>query len=85
MRASDIYLSVDKMPKGTKSVGVLCGELGLDGIADSNFRKESQAYLKANIADVPNATDDAIEKLAMEWLDGGAGENHFSVMAGTVS
>jgi hypothetical protein len=66
------------MPKGPKSVGQLCAELGMDALAETNFRKESQAYLKDHIDDVPNAPDEDVEKLALKFLNGGAGSKHFS-------
>jgi hypothetical protein len=66
------------MPKGSKSVGQLCAELGMDEVAELTFRKESQAYLKDNIADVPNATDEAVESLALQYLEEGGGNKHFS-------
>ncbi|KAJ9602671.1 hypothetical protein H2200_012865 [Cladophialophora chaetospira] len=69
------------MPKGTKSLATLTHELGMDEVTDNNFRKESQAYMKDNLPDVPNASDEAIEKLAVKWLNGGAGEKYFAFMA----
>ncbi|EXJ55553.1 hypothetical protein A1O7_08481 [Cladophialophora yegresii CBS 114405] len=66
------------MPKGPKSVGQLCAELGMDAFAETRFRKESQAYLKDHVADVPNASDEVIERLAVKYLDDGAGNKHFS-------
>ncbi len=73
------------MPKGSKSVGALCGELGMDAVAENYFRKDSQSYVKENIADVPNATDEVIEELALTFLNDGAGEKYFSFDAALVS
>ncbi|KIW98182.1 uncharacterized protein Z519_01766 [Cladophialophora bantiana CBS 173.52] len=66
------------MPKGPKSIGVLCAELGMDGVAESNLRKDAQSYLKSNIDDLPNAPDEAIEPVASAFLESGGGSRHFS-------
>ncbi|OQU94539.1 hypothetical protein CLAIMM_00888 isoform 1 [Cladophialophora immunda] len=66
------------MPKGPKSIAVLCAELGMDGVAESNLRKDAQSYLKAQIDDLPNAPDAAIEPVAWNFLESGGGSRHFS-------
>ncbi|OAP57348.1 hypothetical protein AYL99_08086 [Fonsecaea erecta] len=66
------------MPKGSKSIAVLCGELGMDGVAEANLRKDAQSYLKAQIEDLPNAPDAAIEPVAWTFLESGGGSRHFS-------
>ncbi|KIW82233.1 hypothetical protein Z517_05260 [Fonsecaea pedrosoi CBS 271.37] len=66
------------MPKGPKSIGVLCGELGMDGVAEAKFRKDAQAYLKSQIEDLPNAPDELIEPVAVSFLETGGGNKHFS-------
>lgn len=73
------------MPKGSKSVGALCAELGMDSVAETNFRKESQSYLKEQIPDVPNASDEQVERIALKYLHAGAGNKHFSWDAALVS
>ncbi|KIY01241.1 uncharacterized protein Z520_02793 [Fonsecaea multimorphosa CBS 102226] len=66
------------MPKGPKSIAVLCAELGMDGVAESNLRKDAQSYLKAHVEDLPNAPDSAIEPVAWTFLESGGGSRHFS-------
>ena len=41
--------------------------------------------MKERLLDVPNASDEAIEHLAMKWLNEGAGEKYFAFMAALVS
>jgi hypothetical protein len=72
------------MPKGPKSIGQLCAELGMDSIAEVNFRKDSQNYLKDNLPNVPNATDEVIEQIALDYLNSGAGAQYFSWEAALV-
>ena len=79
------YAKPGTMPKGPKSVGQLCAELGMDAVAELNFRKECQAFLKDHITDVPNANDEFVEAAALKFLNSGAGSKHFSWDSALVS
>lgn len=66
------------MPKGPKSIGVLCAELGLDAEAETNLRKDALQYLQRELPDLVNASDAAIEPVSWQFLESGAGPRHFS-------
>lgn len=66
------------MPKGPKSIKVMCAELGMDAGAEMMFRKDVLHFLQRQISDLPNASDDTIEPVAWEFLDTGGGAKHFS-------
>ena len=66
------------MPKGPKSIGVMCRELGMDSPTEADFTKDALRFLKRHISDLPNATDAAIEPIAWKFLDSGAGPRYFS-------
>ncbi len=66
------------MPKGPKSIKVMCAELGMDATAENVFRKDALHFLQREFPDLPNCPDTTIEPIAWRFLEGGGGPRHFS-------
>ncbi|KAI1613216.1 hypothetical protein EDD37DRAFT_338361 [Exophiala viscosa] len=64
--------------KGSKSVGALCSELGMNAETQRHFREHTRGYLQSKFGtDLPTTTDEGIEPVAKEYLESGEGRFWF--------
>ena len=64
--------------KSSKSVGALCNELGMNADTQRHFREHTRSYLQSKFGtELPNTTDQAIEPVAIEYLELGEGRIWF--------